>query len=92
MLVVDLYCQPCYISDMASRRKQPSKGSGRRKADVMQVRVGDSEKQTFEAAAALAGIGLSSWVRERLRQAAIRELEAAGQNIPLFGDGEGIAP
>ena len=35
------------------------------------------------AAARLAGIPLSSWVRERLRLAAIRDLESAGQKIPF---------
>lgn len=41
------------------------------------------EKQGFIEAAELAGIPLSSWVRERLRLAAIRELENAGRKIPF---------
>jgi hypothetical protein len=53
------------------------------KAQVIQIRVSEAEKQGFAAAADLAGIPLSSWVRERLRLAAIRDLESAGQRIPF---------
>ncbi len=49
----------------------------------MQIRLTDLEKQGFLAAAEIAGIPLSSWVRERLRLAAIRDLESAGQKIPF---------
>lgn len=54
------------------------------KTKVLQIRLTDSEKQGFQAAADLAGIPLSSWVRERLRLAAIRDLESAGQKIPFI--------
>ena len=47
------------------------------------VRLRDQEKKGFELAARLAGISLSSWVRERLRLAAIRELEGASVRIPF---------
>ncbi len=53
------------------------------KTEILQIRVSDSEKEGFELAAALAGISLSSWVRERLRLAAIRELEGAGRRVPF---------
>lgn len=53
------------------------------KARVLQIRLTDEEKQGFQAAANLAGIPMSSWVRERLRLAAIRDLESAGQKIPF---------
>jgi hypothetical protein len=49
----------------------------------MQIRITDSEKEGFELAASLAGISLSSWVRERLRLASIRELEGAGKRVPF---------
>ena len=42
------------------------------------------EARLSEASADFAGIPLSSWVRERLRSAAIRELENAGQKIPFI--------
>lgn len=57
--------------------------TGVAKVQVLQVRLTDAEKQGFQAAANLAGIPMSSWVRERLRLAAIRDLESAGQKIPF---------
>jgi hypothetical protein len=53
------------------------------KSEVLQIRISDAEKEGFELAAALAGISLSSWVRERLRLTAIRELEGAGRRVPF---------
>jgi len=53
------------------------------KEQVLQIRLTEAEKRGFSAAADLAGIPLSSWVRERLRLAAIRDLESAGQKIPF---------
>ena len=54
------------------------------KEQVLQIRLDELEKQGFVAAAELAGIPLSSWVRERLRMAAIRDLESAGLKIPFI--------
>jgi hypothetical protein len=48
------------------------------------VRVTSQEKRGFEMAAALAGISVSAWVRERLRLVAIRELESAGKRAPFI--------
>ena len=56
---------------------------GMTKAQVLQIRLTEAEKQGFSDAAELAGIPLSSWVRERLRLAAIRDLESAGLKIPF---------
>lgn len=53
------------------------------KTEILQIRVTDSEKEGFELAAVLAGISVSSWVRERLRLTAIRELESAGRKVPF---------
>lgn len=53
------------------------------KTESLLVRISDREKEGFELAAALAGISLSSWVRERLRLTAIRELESAGRRAPF---------
>jgi hypothetical protein len=53
------------------------------KGDRLYIRLTDPEKQGFQMAADLAGIPLSSWVRERLRQAAMRDLEQAGQRAPF---------
>jgi len=48
------------------------------------IRIESSEKDGFEQAASLAGISLSSWVRERLRIAAVKELESAGRRVPFI--------
>ena len=48
------------------------------------MRLTKDEREGFEIAAEIAGIDLSSWARERLRLAAIRELENAGIRIPFI--------
>jgi hypothetical protein len=53
------------------------------KSEVLQIRISDAEKEGFELAATIAGISISSWVRERLRTVAIRELERTGKPIPF---------
>jgi hypothetical protein len=53
------------------------------KDERLYIRMSEAEKQGFQAAADLSGIPLSAWVRERLRLAAIRDLESAGQRIPF---------
>lgn len=53
------------------------------KSETVQIRLTNSEKRGFVMAAELAGLPISAWVRERLRLAAIRELEAAGQKVPF---------
>jgi len=50
---------------------------------VLQIRLTENEKRGFQAAAELAGLPLSSWTRERLRHAAIREMENAGKTVPF---------
>ena len=53
------------------------------KTTTAQIRLTEDEKDGFLQCAELAGISLSSWIRERLRLAAIRELEAAGRKVPF---------
>jgi hypothetical protein len=53
------------------------------KSVTIQVRLSESEKLGFLEAAKITGLPLSSWVRERLRMAAIRELEMAGMSAPF---------
>lgn len=53
------------------------------KSEMLKARVSELEKTAFQEAADLAGIPLSAWVRERLRHAAIRELEGAGVPVPF---------
>jgi hypothetical protein len=56
------------------------------KSQNLMIRITTEEKDGFELAAMLAGISLSSWVRERLRLVAIRELEGAGRKVPFIPD------
>ncbi len=55
-----------------------------RKEQVVMMRLSATEKAGFQEAAELAGIGLSTWIRERLRRTAIRELEEAGRIAPFI--------
>jgi len=53
----------------------------------MQIRLSPQEKEGFQLAAQISGISLSAWMRERLRRAAIRELEDAGREVPFLRRG-----
>ena len=48
------------------------------------MRLTKQEKEGFDLAAEIAGIDLSSWARERLRNAAIIELQRSGRPIPFL--------
>jgi uncharacterized protein (DUF1778 family) len=55
------------------------------KTELLKVRLTSSEREGFQQAADLTGQTLSAWARERLRRAAIRELEEASKPIPFIG-------
>ena len=61
------------------------------KTEVIKARATKLEKQSFQAAAEIAGLPLSGWVRERLRRAARIELKEAGRDVsfarPQSGNG-----
>ncbi len=50
------------------------------------VRVSAEEKAAFDRAAEIAGISFSSWIRERLRAASLRELDLVGELAPFLAD------
>ena len=54
------------------------------RTERLEVRLEPEEKEAFQRAAAFSGVGLSSWIRERLRQAARRELKGAGETAPFM--------
>jgi hypothetical protein len=54
------------------------------RTELLQLRLRPEEKRAFREASSLAGLPLSAWVRERLRSAAIRELEGAGRSVPFI--------
>ena len=71
---------------MATKRGRPKKAEGERRGDLLVIRAEALEKQAFQQAASVAGLSLSSWARERLRMAAIRELEQAGLRAAFLAD------
>jgi hypothetical protein len=66
------------------RRGRPPKEASRLRDQPLLVRLESSEKEAFRDAADLAGVPLSTWVRERLRQIAVRELEKAARPIAFL--------
>ncbi len=66
---------------MAGRKP---KSDDEKKLETLLIRLDSEEKQTFQDAAKISGTTLSAWARERLRQAAIKELEEVGHPIELF--------
>jgi predicted HicB family RNase H-like nuclease len=76
------------------KKRRQAKAPDKVKSGILQIRVTGPEKQAFQEAAELAGIGLSTWARERLRLTAIRELEGAGRRVsfvtPLPIGGENV--
>ena len=70
---VDMWTQKGYVFAMNDRMK----------TELVKMRLTTAEKAGFQTAADLAGVSLSSWMRERLRITAIRELEGAGRSVPF---------
>lgn len=69
---------------MKNKRGRPPKAPDRLRNDKLLVRLETDEKEAFQDAADLAGVSLSSWVRERLRRMAIRELQEAARPVAFL--------
>jgi hypothetical protein len=69
-----------------TRRGRPPKGSDRIKGIRLDMRLVATEKEAFRAAANLAGLDLSAWIRERLRHVARVELQQAGRPVAFLGE------
>lgn len=67
-----------------SKRGRPPKEPSQLKTEPLLVRLEATEKEAFKDAAKLAGIPLSTWVRERLRRIAVKELESAARPIAFL--------
>jgi hypothetical protein len=66
-------------------KRNPGRPKKQKKLDeYLEIRVTSAEKQAFRDAADFAGIPVSIWVRERLRRAAIIELEEAARPIAFL--------
>ncbi len=48
------------------------------------IKLSEAERDGFKRAAEIAGIGLSAWARQRLRSAAIKEMQDVGEQIPFL--------
>jgi len=64
---------------MAKRMGRPPKLPEERKGILIAFRTGDAEKADYERAAEASGVGLSDWIRERLKRATQRELREQRQ-------------
>jgi uncharacterized protein (DUF1778 family) len=69
---------------MAKKMGRPKKSPDAVKADYIEVRCEESEKQAFRAAAEASGLPLSGWIRERLRRAARKELQDMGMPVAFL--------
>lgn len=65
-------------------RGRPPKDVSDKRGESLLVRLDEAEKEAFKNAAKLAGLPLSSWVRERLRQIAARELGKAERPVAFL--------
>ena len=65
-------------------RGRPRKNTEKLRSESLLVRLEDAEKVAFRDAADLAGVPLSSWVRERLRQIASKELSSAQRPVAFL--------
>lgn len=71
---------------MMTKLGRPQKAANKRKVGFLKIRIEPSEKDAFQQAANIGGVPLSAWVRERLRRAAIRDLEEIGERAPFLRD------
>lgn len=69
---------------MSKKRGRPPKQVDRLRNEPLLVMLESDEKEAFKSAADIAGISLSSWVRERLRRIAVRELEEAARPVAFL--------
>ncbi len=72
---------------MSTERKQrgrPLKEPGESKSRSLLLRLAPAEKDGFAAAAALAGVPLTVWMRERLRRVAASELTQANRRVTFL--------
>jgi uncharacterized protein (DUF1778 family) len=69
---------------MAKKQGAPRKPPGKRKSELIQLRVTATEKQAFSDAADLDGKKLAEWIRDRLRRLARDELQDGGLAVAFL--------
>jgi hypothetical protein len=72
------------MENIKSKRGRPPKKANDLYTEDLLVKLKADEKEAFRNAAELAGVPLSTWVRERLRRVAMRELQEASRPIPFI--------
>jgi hypothetical protein len=80
---IPLFVPTIAVQCCGCKRMDNCMENGNIKTESFDLRLTVKEKQGFREAANISGLPLSAWVRERLRFAAIRELEKAGRQIPF---------
>jgi AT hook motif len=65
-------------------RGRPPKDASQVRSEAYLVRLGKTEKEAFEQAADLAGVPLSIWIREGLRQIAAKQLQKAARPVAFL--------
>ena len=66
------------------RPGRPRKSSGELQTEYLDVRLTPAEKQAFKDAAETVGLAVSAWVRQRLRHAAVKDLETVGKRAAFL--------
>jgi|GEM_PF-2071075 hypothetical protein len=51
------------------------------------IKLSDEEKEAFKRAAEINGVGFSAWARQRLRTAAVKELQEIGEKASFLNNG-----
>ena len=72
------------VMKMRTKRGRPPKEASSLYSEPLLVRLAPMEKEAFRDAAELAGVPLSTWVRERLRRVANQELKQASLPVPFL--------
>jgi uncharacterized protein (DUF1778 family) len=70
---------------MAKKAGRPKKQPDLVKTEYIELRVEQTEKQTFRDAADAAGMPMSGWIRDRLRRSARKELEDLNRPVAYLG-------
>jgi uncharacterized protein (DUF1778 family) len=69
---------------MAKKAGRPKKRTDLVKTEYIEMRVEQSEKQTFRDAAEAAGMSMSTWIRDRLRRTARKELQDLNRPVAFL--------
>jgi hypothetical protein len=82
--MTDFFRYNLRMKTQTKRAGRPKKSSDQLQTEYLDVRLTEAEKAAFKAAADLAGMAVSAWVRGRLRQAATRELGSASRPVAFL--------